>query len=78
MDNANEQNASQQQQLDELLNELKSAQDAFSQWEDNDMRRADGSGAQDKRNEVRGESLRARVQAAQQKVAEQKKLIEAR
>jgi hypothetical protein len=47
--------------LDDTKAELECAIQELGQWEEYDSRREDGSGAQDRRHEERGESLRKRV-----------------
>ncbi|WP_032699580.1 hypothetical protein [Pseudomonas syringae] len=47
--------------LDDKKAELERAIQELGQWEEYDSRREDGSGAQDRRHEERGESLRKRV-----------------
>jgi hypothetical protein len=77
MDNVFEQQKEDlHKQLDVLQHELTSAQNELSSWEEYDMRREDGSGAQDRRHEERGQNLRDRVWELNQKVEKQRKLIE--
>lgn len=45
-----------------LENQLADAEAALSQWEDRDLNRRDGSMAQDRRHEDRGERLRQEVE----------------
>jgi hypothetical protein len=47
--------------LEDKKAELERAIQELDQWEEYDSRREDGSGAQDRRHEARGESLRTRV-----------------
>ncbi|EDP9872010.1 hypothetical protein LSB85_004680 [Salmonella enterica] len=61
--------------LEVLLTELAAAQADLAQWEEYDLRREDGSGAQDRRHEERGENLKNRVWQASQEVEAQRKLI---
>jgi hypothetical protein len=62
-------------QLEVDIAELSAAEKELSNWEDHDLHRRDGSGAQDARNEESGRDVRDRVWQAKQKVESQKRLI---
>lgn len=63
------------QKLAQLEQELKEAEEALAQWQEHDFNRRDGSGAQDRRHEERGERLRDAVSSARQAVEAQKRFI---
>lgn len=63
------------QKLAQLEQELKKAEEALAQWQEHDFNRRDGSGAQDRRHEERGERLRDAVWSARQAVEAQKRFI---
>lgn len=52
--------------------ELQSAESELQSWEAYDMRRSDGSGAQDARHEQLGRDAAERVYKAQKRVSEQR------
>lgn len=54
--------------LEKLQAELKSAINARENWEHQDLHRRDGSGAQDRRHEERGERLERDAQAARREL----------
>lgn len=58
--------------LREYEAELQSAESELQSWEAYDMRRSDGSGAQDARHEKLGQDAKERVYRAQKKVSEQR------
>lgn len=64
-----------QAKLVTLKAELKSADDELSSWYHHDLNRRDGSGAQDRRHEERGDSLKERLYQAGKKVEAQEQLI---
>ncbi|MDU4254520.1 hypothetical protein [Pseudomonas sp.] len=63
--------------IDQKKADLEGAIRELSNWEDYDARREDGSGAQDRRHEERGESLRNRVDQLAREVQDlEKKQVE--
>lgn len=58
-----------QDQREALEKELRDTLNDLACWEDRDLNRGDGSGAQDARHEEIGRSLRARVQVLTDKLA---------
>ena len=63
------------QQLAQLEQELKEAEEALAQWQEYDLNRRDGSGAQDRRHEERGERMRNAVWSARQAVDARKRYV---
>lgn len=63
------------QELARLEQEHKGDAEALDQWEEQDMTRRDGSGAQDRRHEERGERLRNAEWSSRQAVEKQKRYI---
>lgn len=62
-------------QLEALDRDLQSTQQELSVWDDHDLTREDGSGAQDRRHEDRGSKLRDRVDVARRRVEVQQKMV---
>lgn len=61
--------------LDAKKAELAAAESELDSWYEYDARRPDGSGAQDRRHEERGESLCRRVSALTQEVSQLQKQL---
>lgn len=69
-------NGDEKAKLTELQEQLSAAKRDLSNWVSYDMRRSDGSGAQDRRHEETGEGLREDVRTLEQAVKAQQAMVD--